>query len=451
MRIDPALRLRNYLRHDLWLAERSPRVPLARLRDHVLRIVFTVVWAAWDAQLNLRAMSLVYTTLLSLVPMIAVTFSVLKAFGAQYKIQSLLTQTLAPLGDTSGVIAARLVEFVDNLQVGVVGTLGFAGLFFTVVSLLGKIEDALNDIWHVRRPRGLARKFSDYLSIVLVGPVLVFTAFAILASAQSYWLVQWLMTIAPVEWAMLFAATQVMPLVLFAAAFTFLYRFVPHTRVSLVSAAVGGTTAAVLWHLTGLAFAKFVAGSGQYAAIYSGFAILVVFLIWIYVCWLVVLVGAQVAYAHQYPTAYLETRRPHGFLHRERIALGLLAEVTRRHLAHRPPVPLNELAATLDAPLSTVDDLVDTFVRHGIVLRAVEPEGVALARPPESVALVEALDAVRDPNGADVLSLERARDAVADLLRRRDADVRHGLEGLTLRALAVTAPAVEPVTRLRAG
>jgi membrane protein len=448
--MDLVLWLRNYLRRDLWLSHPG-RAPLARAADRLARIAVTVVWAAWDGQLNLRAMSLVYTTLLSLVPMIAVTFSVLKAFGAQYRIQPLLVRGLAPLGDTSGVIAARLVEFVNNLQVGVLGALGLAGLFFTVVSLLGKIEEALNAIWLVRRSRGFARKFSDYLSIVLVGPVLVFTALAILASAQSYWLVRWLMDIAPVQWVVLFAASQVMPLILFAAAFTFLYRFVPHTRVPLGSALVGGSVAAVLWHLAGLAFARFVATSAQYAAIYSGFAILVVFLIWIYVGWLVVLIGAQVAYAHQYPTAYLESRRPHGFARRERIALGLLAEVTRRHLAHRPPCRLNQLAAALDAPLSTVDELVDTFVRRGILLRASEPEGIALARPPESVALVETLDAVRDPTGADLGSLDAGGDPAVAVLRRRDAGVHHALAGLTLHALAADPAPVEAVGRLRAG
>ena len=213
--------------------------------------------------------------------------------------------------------------------------MGVAVLFFTVISLVGKIEDSLNHIWRVRHPRSLARKFSDYLSVVLVGPVLVFTAFALTASAQSHWLVQRILEIKLLG---LVVTTRVMPFVFLCAAFTFLYKFIPHTRVRFSSALVGGVTAGVLWQLAGLGFAAFVVGSARYTAIYSSFAILILFLIWLYVGWLIVLVGGETAYFYQHPYAYLQEGSRGGQTHlfqerlAERLALLALVEMTRRYL-----------------------------------------------------------------------------------------------------------------------
>src|SRR5262249_33091709 len=162
--------------------------------------------------------------------------------------------------------------------------------FSTVVGVIEKVEDTLNRIWQVRRSRSLMRKFSDYLSILLVGPVLVFAAFGLLASTQSRELVDRVLAVMPLRPQTLALLWNAAPFLLLVAAFTLLYRFLPYTRVALSAALAGGVTAAVLWHLAGLAFAAFVAGSTSYAAIYSGFAVFVVFLLWLQLAWLIVLV-----------------------------------------------------------------------------------------------------------------------------------------------------------------
>jgi membrane protein len=146
------------------------------------------------------------------------------------------------------------------------------------------------------------RKFSDYLSILLVGPVLVFAALSIIASAQSNWLVRRMIALAPVTPETVAVVWHLAPFALLVAAFTLLYRFLPYARVAPGAALVGGVTAATLLHLAGLAFAALIASSTSYAAIFSSFAVLVLFLLWLQVVWLVVLVGGQVAYVHQHPT-----------------------------------------------------------------------------------------------------------------------------------------------------
>ncbi len=433
--------VRTFFRRDLWTADLSTLRAPARPIIRALRLLAVVVWEIREGVLTLRAMGLVYTTLLSLVPFLAVAFSVLKAFDVHYQVQPLLARALEPLGEKGGEITRRVVEFVSNLRVGILGAAGLAGLLFTVISLLEKIEDSLNYIWRVRHSRSLARKFSDYLSAVLVGPVLVFTALALTGAAQSHWVVQRILEIEPFG-LIVVVASRVMPLIFLCVAFTFLYKLIPYTRVHFGSALVGGATAAILWQLAGVGFAAFVAQSPRYAAIYSGFAVLVLFLIWLYVAWLVVLVGGLVAYLHQHPSAYLTPafRRSDSHLFRERLALSALLVITRRHLAGEPPCRPAALFASLSAPPSVVEDLIDEFVRRGILLRAAEPEGIALARPPEAVTVIEVLDAVRAPNLLRAGPSGERPDPVEGILLCRDRAVQGALEGITLRTLALEAP-----------
>ncbi len=150
-----------------------------------LRIGYVVVRDLGDGMLTLRAMSLVYTTILSMVPLLAISFSVLKGFGVHNQIEPFLRNVLAPLGEQGLEISTRIIEFVENVQVGVLGFVGFILLFYTVVSLMQKIERAFNFTWHITQSRSFAQRFRDYLSVVVVGPVLVFASIGISGSLMS--------------------------------------------------------------------------------------------------------------------------------------------------------------------------------------------------------------------------------------------------------------------------
>jgi membrane protein len=408
---------------------------LRKIHSSLYRAILVVNTRYRDDVLSLQAMSLTYSTLLSLVPFLAVMFSVLKAFGVQTALEPFLAQMLQPLGADSSEVTNRIIGFVDNLQVGILGAAGTAMLFYTVVTLVAKIEDALNRIWRLPRSRGWGERITAYLTAVLVGPVMVFTALTLTASAQSYWLVERLVKIGFVSYVFTLA-TSVMPFVLFCATFTFLYKLIPYTHVRLSSALIGGATAGILWQVVGMAFAAFVANSAQYAAIYSGFAIMIVFLIWVYVGWLIFLIGAEVAYFHQHPSAFIRESLPglKGHRFQEWLALSALVEITRRHLSQAPPWQPTELAVNLG--VLSLENIFDEFVRAGVLLRSAEPEGVALARPPEAVTVREILDVVGDSAAPEV-----ANDgAAAHVLRRRDQAVEKALEGLTLRSLVTETP-----------
>jgi membrane protein len=430
-------RIEQFLKHDLWVIDVDSLHGLQRVGVQLLRLVWAAATEFSNRLLDARAAGLVYTTLLSFVPFLAVTFSVLKSFGVHQMIEPVLKQVLEPLGPKGTEITNQVIGFVNNVEVGVLGVVGIAGLLYTTYSLIDKIETTFNAIWRVRQGRSWGRKFTDYLSVVLVGPVLVVTAFGLLASVQSNALVQRVLGVQPFGYVAVWAA-YFMPFVLLSGLFTFLYKFVPNTYVRFTSALVGGVTAAVLWAIAGEAFAAFVAASSNYSAIYSGFAILILFLLWLYIGWVIILVGAQVAFFYQYPAAYLTqflwADRSYAF--RERLVLVLLVDITRRYLQGEPPSRPSELACELDIPVSVVEEQVDDLVRYGILCRMVQPEGVGLVKPPELIPVAEVLEAIRDgvPIGRGLRS--EVSDEVDRVLERRDRAVKEALAGITLRSLA---------------
>lgn len=426
----------QFLTQDLWTIDPSLLSLPSRIGIHALRLAIAVAMEFRHRLLDARAAGLVYTTLLSLVPFLAVMFSVLKAFGVHHQIEPVLAQALEPLGSKGQEITNTIIGFVDNIKIGVLGVVGVAGLFYTTYSLIDKIEQALNAIWLVREGRPWGRKFADYLSAVLVGPLLVVTAFGLLASVHSNTLVQRVLEIQPFGFLMLWAG-QLLPFVILSGLFTFFYKFIPHTHVRFGSALVGGVTAAVLWGIAGEAFATFVAESANYSAIYSGFAVLILFLLWLYAGWLIVLIGAQLSFFHQHPSAYLSRllwqQGTHAFL--ERLALSLLLVLTRRYLKGEGPLRMDELAIELHLPVSLVEEQVQHLVETGQLGLMAKPEGISLAKPPELISIKEVLDAVHKGRSADEIGPLESDYSVRELLRRRDEAIEKALAGQTLRSL----------------
>lgn len=251
---------------------------------------------------SLRAMSLVYTTLLSFVPLLAVSFSVLKGFGAHNndQLQSTLTNLLKPLGEQGTEVSLQIVSFVDNMKVGVLGSLGLLVLILTVLSLVKKIESAFNFTWRITNTRNIFQRFSNYLSVILIGPLLLFTAAGITTSFNSYTIIDKIAAIEPFGSMLLFAG-EVVPYILNIITFTLIYILIPNTKVRFISAFYGAVVATLLWTMVGTLFTAFIVDSTNYTAIYSSFAIMIIFMLWIYACWLIVLTGASISYYHQNP------------------------------------------------------------------------------------------------------------------------------------------------------
>ena len=439
--------LRSSFDDAIW----GPRAAaLSPLQSRVVRLTRLVLVLGRDlaqGQLTLRAMSLVYTTLLSIVPLLALSFSVLKAFGVYNQIQPMLLSFLEPLGEKGVEISNRIIGFIQNMNVGVLGSLGLALLLYTAVSLVQKIEESFNYIWHVSRSRGVGERFSRYLSALLVGPILLFAALGMTAAVMSMAFVRGLMEVEPVGW-LVAQGGRLMPYFFVIGAFTFIYVFIPNTKVRFGPALAGGIVGGILWQTAGWGFALFAAGSTKYAAIYSSFAILILFMLWLYLSWLILLFGAAVAFYVQHPEYRVpESGEPRlSNRMRERLALVLMSLIARRHTEGSSPWTAEALAQSLRLPQRPVVALLEVLTNAGIVVQTVdEPRGYVPARDLETISAKQLIDAVRRSGEDRILSVQTlpVPGPVEDVLRRADRAAEAALEGVTVKDLAGTLPSAE--------
>lgn len=407
---------------------------------HLARMLAAVVLDLTQGMVSMRAMSLVYTTLLSLVPLLAISFSILKGFGAHNQMEPLLMQLLAPLGEKGAEITKQIIGFVENMNVGVLGSLGLGLLMLTVVSLMQKIERAMNFAWRITQHRSFAQRFSSYLTVIVIGPVLVFSAVGITASLVAAPLVSEFTAIEPVG-KLVDRAARIVPFLLIVTAFTFLYIFMPNTRVRIVPALAGGLFAGLLWQAVGWVFASFVVTSGQYAAIYSAFATLILFLIWLYLGWLILLLGASISFYVQNPRYIVGSYGPPALSLRQREAVILLImrEVARGFYRLRPPADARSLAETLQLPPDTVEETLGMLEQSGAVTHSADPTPVYLpACAPEETSIARVLDDARrdGETSPGALRLGRRTDPVSATLDRLDTAMASAFEDMSVKDLA---------------
>jgi membrane protein len=441
-------RVHDYFVKEIWSVNTDSLGIVRAFSIKILRLFYVTAREFSEGYLTLRAMSLVYTTLLSLVPLLAVSFSVLKAFGVHNQIQPILLNFLGALGPRGEEITYKIIGFVENMKVGVLGTLGLSLLIYTVISLIQKIENAFNAIWRIGKSRSLARKFSDYMSVILIGPVLMFSALGLTASISSAAVIQKIMSIEPFG-SVLFFAGKLIPYFFVCAAFTFIYSFIPNTKVKFGSALVGGLFAGILWETTGWAFASFVVSSTKYAAIYSGFAVLIMFMIWLYISWFILLVGAKVSFYHQYPHFLSVKKETLSLSNRLREKLSFLVMfLIGEHFHYRkPPWTIDSLINKLDLPVEPIQDVLSGLRIKGLVKETNDdPPAYLPARDLETIRLNDLLKSVRD--GEEIAhSVENrflSMSEVDTVMARVDRAIEGALGNETLRDIVLKKTPHEP-------
>ena len=428
-------RLQQRLLDLLWNTDADGRPWWQRSALYAARIVHNVARDMAGGQLTLRAMSLVYTTLLSLVPLLALSFSVLKAFGVHHRFEPLLLNLMAPLGARGDEIAVNIIAFIENMRVGVLGSIGLALLIYTVITLVQKVENSFNYIWKIRHARTLSERFSDYLSVILIGPLLVITALGISASAMSTTVMQRVAEIEPFGSGIYFASLLA-PYVMAWAAFTFTYSYITNTRVRFHAAAGGGLVAALLWKSVGYVFASFAAGSTRFDAVYSSFAILILLLIWVYLTWLVLLIGSQVAFYLQHPrfVSRESQDRPRAEAENEALALSIMYWVGHNFMRRLPPWTLEDLADRMGVPSYRLGDLVEKLIARDLLVETRRQHtGFQPGRDPADMGLQEILDCIRQPDTD--LPTKKLPPPVADAYSAIEGAISQSLKGRTLRDL----------------
>ena len=438
-------KLSDFLARGLWETDLSTLTGYRSFLIKSLRLFSVAIHEFTEGQLTLRAMSLVYSTLLSIVPIIAISFSVLKAFGVHNEIlEPFMINFLAPLGDKGVEITSTIIGFVENMKVGVLGSLGLGMLFYTVISVIQKVEKAFNTVWRIKKARSLSRRFSDYISVIIIGPVLIFSAIGLTASLMSNTVMQKIISIEPFGTFFYFLMEK-SPYFIVCAAFTFLYIFIPNTKVKFKSALVGGVLAGILWETAGWAFASFIVSSAKYAAIYSGFAILIMFMLWLYLSWLILLVGAQISFYHQYPHFLTANKDVFSLSNRlrERLTLMIMYFIGFNYFHNKDHWKLDDLVNRLELPVDTVHDILNLLEQDGLILEtADDPPAYIPARSIETIKLNDLLNSVRIAE-KETLSVERRVASVPEvdnIIGTLDNAFDKTLGAKTLRDLVVSQP-----------
>lgn len=360
------------------------------------RFAYALLRDLSHGDLSLRAMSLVYTTMLAVVPLLAFGFALMKGLGLHRDLAPVLEGYLAPLGPRASEITDHVIGFVDNVSGSTLASVSVAILLFSALSMAQKVESSFNFVWRVDRPRSFARRFSEYLSVMLVGPLLMSVAMGFIATLASTAARTRIGRIEIVG-AWLTAFSGLVPYLLVIASFSFLYVFVPNTRVRLVPAVIGGAFAGVLWAGGGSLLASFVLSVSRTEAIYSGFAIVIVAMAWLYLSWLILLLGAQLAFYVQnqdYLPLGARTARPSNAL-RERLALSVMLLVGRDFERPGHGWRIESLAANIRVPRHLLEPVVSALTEAGLLTRTNEQRLIP-ARDPRGIGLVDVLAVVRN-------------------------------------------------------
>jgi membrane protein len=399
------------------------RYPAALIRD----------WLR--GEINTRAMSLAYTTLLSLVPLMVFSFAILKGLGARGDLRLILDGFFRPMGAAATQLTDSVLQFVANMRGELLGSIGLAFLLYTVLTTIQKVEASFNFVWRVGRPRSFSRRLTEYLSVMIIGPILLAAAIGLLGSAEHSPFAQWLHAVAPLAVAMDILG-KVVPYAIVTVVFTVMYSFIPNTHVQFRAALIGGIAAGLIWALVGRVFTAVIQYSTQMVAVYTGFAIVLTTLIWVYLSWLILLIGAQLAFYVQFPQ-YLRHGQEAIELcdsDREQAGLSIMYLIGRDYGTSQSYWTAGRLAAELDIPGTALAPVLTRLERSGLIL-ATEKEQFVPGREPGRILLTDILDAVRNLQIGRLAVEVHPVTAAIQVMTDVEAAIREQLGAQTLKDL----------------
>jgi membrane protein len=409
-----------------------------RGREWVRRILqFAVVVGEgiYKDLILLRASALTYYSILALIPLLAIAVAILGALGVGEDLARLVVDQIAVASPEAG---EQILELVDRVDFGALGTLGAAVLFATTVLGISSIERSLNTVWGVARERPWERRVPDYLAVIVIAPLLLGVAVSLGTTLRSDVVVSRLLEIPGFQTLFDMGLRQA-PLVFLWLGFAFLYWFLPNTRVRPLSALLGGVVAAVLFSLGQWGYVRFSVGAARSSALFGGFAALPLLLVWIYISWVIVLLGAEVAFAHQNVVAIGRARRgedPNPAA-REVIGVAIATRIARAFRGSGEAVDAQELGEALGVSERAVRSIVADLERAHIVAPHgdVRRDAFQLGRSAERIRVRDVLDALRGPRQPSAPRV-RIDEHVQRLLAEMDQEAEKALADRTLADLA---------------
>jgi membrane protein len=419
----------------------------------LLRYPYAVVRDLSRGEINQRATGLVFTTLLSLIPLIAFAFAILKLFGAHRELEPVVYEFFRPLGEQAHGLTTRVMQFADRVSSGLVGTLGLALLLWTLLGTIKKVEDSFNFLWRVEQPRSFARRVAEYMSLLIIAPILLVGFIGLSHAALESEAVRRVVEL-PFLQRLFVTMLELAPYVMVSVFFTALYMFIPNTRVRLLPAIIGGLGAGLLWAAVGKMFTAFVVFSTRLTIVYAGFAVIVAALLWTYFGWLILLAGAQLSFYVQYP-AYLRLgleKLKLSASEREQLALKVMYLVGQAHVRGHRLWAVNSVASELGLPPIAIAEITDALERAGL-LRVTDTDELVPGRDIGHIGLWEILDVARSqrsghlaPRASSVPVVERL-SALLDEARRKTCADRSLRDLLEEQSVPSTVHSLQPERR----
>jgi len=363
-------KMQKFLKQDIWRIRAREAKGLRGKCVRLLRI-FLLSFSQFSSDMcSLRASALTFFSLLSIVPVLAMSFGIAKGFG----LDKLLREKLIEAMQGQQEVLTRIMTFaetmLDNTKGGLVAGVGVAVLVWSVIQVLGNIESSFNDIWGIKRQRTLGRKFTDYLSLMLIVPVLyiVATSATVFAASQVTAITQkiaFLGTVAP----LMMLGLKILSFLVFGGLLTYLYIAMPNGKIQFKSALLGGIVAGVLYQVVQWIYIRFQVGVSSAGAIYGSFAALPLFLIWLQMSWRIVLYGAELAFSHQNEQTFEfeQDCLSASYEIRKLLSLRIAQVCVSRFTAGLPPLSAEEIAAELEMPVRLTRDLIFRLTEANIL------------------------------------------------------------------------------------
>jgi membrane protein len=430
----------RFFEEDIW-AIRLRDLPSRKAYPiRYLRIMILALRRFYEDRCSERASALTYYSLLSVVPVLAMLFGIAKGFGLEKMIERQVME-MGQKANWQPDFVDKILTFshslLENAKGGLIAGVGVVMVFWTVISIMGHIEDSFNDIWEVKKPRTLRRKFSDYLSVMILAPILlvISSSVAVLVATQITVIVQKMSFLGPLAHVITFLL-QLLPYVSIWILLTVLYLLMPNTKVPLKSGILTGIVTGTIYQVVQWVYIKFQVGVASYGAIYGSFAALPLFLAWIQLSWIIVLLGAEIAVAdeHYETFGYHPDYSRISLSSRKFLVLRVFHLLVKKFSQGEKPLSAHEIAHTLEIPVRLVKSLLHELAGTGVVTETVKGNNMIAFQPGrsiEQVTLKYALD-VYEHRGVETIPLPASEEtakmikylkSIADTVERSPGNV----------------------------
>ena len=379
-------KLSDFLRNEIWHDPKDAG-RLYFFYYQTVRVILMTVYGLKNRLILLRASALSYTTLLAIIPIFAIAFSMLKGLGFHTRSENLINYLTAGQEELTN----RIILYISNTNFKALGAFGTALLIYASVMMLSNVERTFNELWGVSRQRTVARKVSNYISFLFIGPFLMILATAMIASFSSNTIVAEL-TDYQVFKQFFILFYKIIPHATLWIAFTAMYYLMPNTRVKFLPALVAGILCGSTWEAAFRVYTEFNIGVANYNTIYGTFAVLPIFFIWLYISWIIVLIGAQLSYAIQNVRSYQQEVNYYnvGYDQKEKMALHIMLKISKIFHNGLPPMGVEGLSGALSIPVRLVREVTGRLSDCGL-LQDVFGDEITF-QPAKNIELIRVLD-----------------------------------------------------------